>query len=283
MTLTSKDIVFSAGSHRYHIAGTKPKEYIPSVTTICGLMDKPFLVEWAAREAATEAALAVAGEDKLDERTVLACIEVGRKKPRELRTHGADVGTAVHDRIKMMIVEGWEPEVEDGEEWNDGGIEADLAMDAFINWWREAYEGGWRVEFCERIVVHPSGLYVGTPDLLLQRDGERMLVDFKTSNQSEDNPLAIYPEYFFQVAAYRRAIMDSPEYEASAIDRAQILALGKNGALGITELSVDDLEEYFSAFTSLASVLPFYRKAQRDIRALNKVEKERRASEVEKV
>ena len=282
--LTSKDITFTAGNHRYHITDTKPKVYIPSVTTICGLLDKPFLVEWAAREAATEAALAVASADKLDETTIAACVAVGRQKHRDLRTQGANVGTAVHHRIKMLLVPGWEPA--EGERIELEGafqMEADLAFDAFVDWWQDAQLDGWEVVYCERIVVHPLGGYVGTFDLLLRNrnTGEYRLVDFKTSNQSEDNPLALYPEYLLQTAAYRQAILHSPEYEVDALPAATILALGKQGQLGVTTIDAPDLERYADTFNLLAAVIDDYRYAQRQIRALNKVEKARRAEEAD--
>lgn len=274
--LSSRDIEFNPRSHRYKIAGSKPAEYIPSVTTITGLLDKPFLVEWAAREAATEAALAVAGEEKLDEQTIAACIAVGRARHRELRNEGASVGTAVHQRAKRILVPGWTP---DPEEVIDGGIEADMAMEAFDEWWSQTQAEGWKVVHCERIVVHPSGMYVGTFDALLKNeaDGRHRLVDFKTSNQSPDNPLALYPEYMFQIAAYRAAIIDSPEYETLAIEDAQVVALGKQGQLGVTTIDGDQLNEYAVAFIHIAAMFPTYRAAERSIRAFNKAEKARRA------
>lgn len=276
MTLTSKDITFTAGNHRYHVTDTTPKQFIPSVTTICGLLDKPFLVEWAAREAATAAALAVAGRDKLSEAIVGACIAEGRQAHRDQREHGSSVGTAVHQRIKMQLVPGWEPP---DEEYVDGGIEADLAMDAFFEWWNEREAEGWQVAHCEFIVVHPSGSYVGTPDLLIYHPDEQTyrLVDFKTSNQSEDNPLALYPEYVLQVAGYWRAIIDSPEYAPDWIDSAEIVALGKQGQLATTPFTGLDLDVYADAFQLLAQLISTYRSIERVIRALNKVEKARRA------
>jgi len=278
-TITSVDIEFNAKSHRYKIAGTKPAEYIPSVTTITGMLDKPFIPEWAAREAATEAAHAVAALDQApDEEALLACIDVGRKKPRSLRDEGAGTGTEVHQRVKMVLVPGWEPAEEDRVEGGNNP-DADLAMEAFAEWWTERQLEGWVVDHCERIVVHPSGSYVGTFDLVLHHPatGRYRIADFKTSNQSADNPLALYPEYMFQLAAYRQAVIASPEYDIDVIDDGEMVALGKNGQLGSTIIGGDDLDEYAVAFNHLAATIGMVRKAQRDIRALNKIEKARRA------
>lgn len=276
--LRSNNIEFNPRSHRYKIRGSKPAEYIPSVTTICGLLDKPFLVEWAAREAATETALAMATQEHLDEQVIAGCIATGRAKHRELRVTGANTGTAVHQRIKQILM----PDSGLDEELVDGGIDADLAMEAFGEWWNQTQADGWRVVYCERIVVHPSGKFVGTFDCLLQHkdSGAFRLIDFKTSNQSEDNPLALYPEYLFQVAAYRKAIIESDEYaDVGFIDDAQVVALGKHGVLGASIFTDADLDVYADAFMCLVGLFPTYRLAQRDIRALNKVEKARRLEE----
>lgn len=267
--LTSNDLEFNPKNHRYKIKDTKPAQYIPSVTTICGMLNKPYLVEWAAREAATAAAYAVAEQDNLNDQILTACIENGRKSHRELREHGASVGSMVHDRIKSRLTDWIDPNL------GEPSIEADLAMEAFHQWYTEhVYEVHGEPLHVERIVVHPSGLYCGTFDLLIRNDdGTMTLVDFKTSNQSESNPLAIYPEYFFQVAAYRKAIIDSPEFDVDEIASAQLVALGKDGQLGVTVLDADALDPYTDAFLSMADVYPVYNEAKRRINALNKTEK----------
>ena len=269
MMLTSNDLEFNPNNHRYKIKDTKPAQYIPSVTTICGMLNKPYLVEWAAREAATAAAYAVAEHDNLNDQVLTACIETGRRSHRDLREHGASVGSMVHDRIKSTLTMGIDPELD------DASIEADLAMEAFHRWYTDyVYELNAEVLHVERIVVHPSGFYCGTFDLLIRNANNTLtLVDFKTSNQSESNPLAIYPEYFFQVAAYRKAIIESPEFVVDNIVDAQLVALGKDGQLGVTVLDADALDMYSDAFLSMASVYPVYNEAKRRINALNKTEK----------
>ena len=267
--ITSTDIEFNENSHRYKIKDSKPAQYIPSVTTITGLLNKPYLVEWAAREAATAAAYAVAERDQLNDQAITACIDAGRKAPRDLRDHGASVGTMVHRRIKSALTDWINSDL------SDESIEADLAMNAFHEWYStHVLDVDAEPMLVERIVVHPSGLYCGTFDLLIKNANNTMtLVDFKTSNQSESNPLAIYPEYFFQVAAYRKAILDSPEFIIDNIVDAQLVALGKNGHLGVTVLDADVLDEYADAFMSMARVHPVYNEAKRRINKLNKQEK----------
>lgn len=280
--ITSAQIEFNERSHRYAIANTKPKEYITSVTTIAGLLNKPYLVEWAAREAAIATADALAAQPTFTDETVQASINAGRSKPRQLRETGAGVGSAVHQQVKKLLVPGWQPQQDKLAELDDNArMDADMALEAFAEWHEQTIiNDKAEVVYCERIVVHPSALYVGTFDLVLRYpDGALRVVDFKTSNQSESNPLAIYPEYFFQISAYRKALQESIEYADTDgyWSDAQLVALGKNGQLGVTTLGVDDCDEYAAAFMNVARMFSVYRKAQRQINALNKKENERRS------
>lgn len=276
--ITSVDIEFNEGSHRYSVKGTKPKEYLPSVTTIAGLLGKPYLVEWAAREAAHATAEALSSQPVFTDQTIQASINFGRQRHRDLRNAGAGVGTAVHQQVKKILIPGWQPQADKTLELEDHLLfDVDMAMTAFEQWREQAIErDGAEVVYCERIVVHPSRLYVGTFDLVLRYpDGALRVVDFKTSNQSESNPLAIYPEYFFQISAYRRALQESPEYDHTLgyWDDVQLVALGKNGQLGVTTLDGDACDQYADGFMNIAKMFSVYRNAENHIRKLNKEEK----------
>lgn len=287
--LTSKDITFVAGSHRYHVTDTKPKQYIPSVTTVCGLLDKPFLIQWAANvasEAAVRATLAYDGP--MEEKDVEGLIAIGKAAHREVREEGGNVGTAVHTHVKQVLVPDWTPPED---EVVDGGIEAEMAIMAFDEWHTaNIVEGGKEVLLVEQIAVDPEARYCGTLDLLVSAPDDSSptgrvieLIDWKTSNQSSSNPSALYPEYLFQIAAYRRMVMVSPEFDhllgGHPFGGAQQVSLGKNGRLVVTPISGEDLDEYAEAFETLVAILGTYRKAQRWISAQNKDLKARLADE----
>lgn len=274
MTLTSKDLIFNAKSHRYKIAETKPAQYIPSVTTIGGLLNKPFLVEWSARVTA-EAAIAAMIEHQgpLNDEDVDRLVTASRAAHRGVRDEGARVGSDVHDRIKMFL----RPDLGEPEDYEDAGIEADMAFSCFVEWHEEnIVNGEWDVVEVERIVVHPNGHYCGTFDLLLRHKSQPTrfrLVDWKTSNQSDSNPAALYPEYYFQISAYVRAIEASPEYDVDFIEDGMQVSLGKNGRMIQSIIDRDDIETCGQAFESLASILPVYRGIEKKIRAANKAVK----------
>lgn len=287
MHYTSKDLDFNPRTHRYAIKDTKPKQYIPSVTTIGGLLNKPFLVEWSARIAAEATAQAIAEHDGfIDDQEHGRFIAVGRAAHREAREHGASVGTYVHQQIKMVLSPGWEPDVDEAVEPT---IEGEMAMDCFREWWA-SMEDDWEPLLVEQMVVHPNGKYCGTFDLLLKERGgdasapKMRLIDWKTSNQSGSNPCAVYPEYLFQIAAYVEAVEASPEFPdiQNIYDAAQI-SLGKNGRLVETVIDKADLLVYVDAFHKLADIFPVYREMERTIRAFNKAEKKKIQEEISNV
>lgn len=98
---------------------------------------------------------------------------------------------------------------------------------AFVDWFRtfkpESYEA-------EQVVASGKYKYAGTLDFVGKVNGERWLVDFKTSS-------AIHFNYEMQVAAYKQAYEES--YPDVKIDRCFILRIGtthkgtppKNGKL----------------------------------------------------
>ncbi len=273
--ITSKDLDFNERTHRYKIAGSKPAKYIPSVTTITGLMDKPYLFEWAAKEAANASTNFMAEQQgNASDRVLQASVAVGRAAPREARNHGASVGTAVHQRIKFFL----DPEGEDPETYAPESFESELALEAFYTW-NESYLKDKKVLLSEQMVVHPTGLYCGTFDLLIQlEDGSYQICDFKTTNKSDANPLGIYPEYFMQLSAYRKALIDSPEFPHITRDNIRsgmLIGTGKDGSLSSPEISGDDMDRYENAFMLLAAILPAYRAMEADVRKMNKQYKER--------
>lgn len=269
MSITSESIKFYPKSHRYK--NTETGEWIPSVTTIAGMLDKPYLMEWAAREAATAGVMSMAEhEGALDENIVGAFIESSRAAPRNQRDHGRLVGSDVHERIHCHF----DPHRERDPNVEDGGMEADLAFEAFEQWLELADIA--EVLLVEQVVVHPSGLYVGTPDLLFRSiSGQVCLTDFKTSNQSESNPLALYPEYLLQLCAYKEAIEQSPQFPWPQVDLINGVALGKNGNLEQWGLTDDDInvEKATGLFLTLADSYRLHRDIVNVTNQMNRARK----------
>ncbi len=117
----------------------------------------------------------------------------GRPAPRALHEvvdDAASAGTIAHDMIDAHIK---------GKPYAaPNGVSADVlrrAQNAFeqaTRWLRSTRTG---IVIAEEPLVHEILHYGGTPDAVAMRDGNLVLLDYKTSN-------AIYSDYLLQLAAY---------------------------------------------------------------------------------
>jgi hypothetical protein len=203
----------------------------PSVTTILGVISKPALVPWAAREerlatseAAAELYTELHGKQQLPRSMYLLALEqrLGKTKAHAKQlAKAAEIGSAVHARIEWGLKRllgqrvGAEPVLEDAALW---------AFMAYEDWAKAVQL---RPRFIEQTVYSRQHQYAGTMDLLadlnaaallgvLERQGAvdrdlaawltarstvTALIDFKSSK-------AIYGESFLQSAAYQKALIE---------------------------------------------------------------------------
>jgi hypothetical protein len=182
----SVDIEFSKGRHTYRVGG----EYVPSVTTILGVINKPALMPWAAKEGARW---------------------FKRGAFRATSKEARDIGTAVHkwceQAINWKLGNGEEPTMLTDER-------AVSAIDGFRDWIAQN-----NIEWIssEERVYNRQYNYAGTVDAVAYVNDEFCVIDFKTSS-------GIWDEYFLQVAAYAEAVA---QVHGDAIESAWILRFDK--------------------------------------------------------
>ncbi len=117
------------------------------------------------------------------------------RKPRGARS-ATELGTAVHDACEQYALTGERPAVDD---------EVRPFVDRFDEWaqtWQPAYEAA------EAAVYNRTYGYAGTLDAIATIDGQRLLLDYKSSARSigsDGKPTHPYPEHALQLAAYRHA------------------------------------------------------------------------------
>lgn len=176
----ASQLVYRDRDHTYYLAG----ERVPSVTTCTGVLNKPALLWWAAKEAATWAAenpdqLALVGrEGFVDEAT---------RAHMRARDTASKVGTDLHAHAEKLASTGEAPDVP----------EADLAMVVQAADFLDAMQVDTIVS--ERAVFHDTFLYAGRVDLIATIRGQVWLLDFKTGKSG------VWPEMALQQAAYRFA------------------------------------------------------------------------------
>lgn len=171
-----------------------------SVTTIIGALDKPALMYWAAEQTA-EAAVRVAGSlsariaEEGKEAVVKWLRDARFRRPKGEKS-AADLGTDVHAACEEYALSGIRPEC-------DPDVVPYLnQFDGFLQKWQPVYEA------VETTVYSPTYGYAGTLDAIMLLEGQRVLVDYKTSKKSKDSQgkeSTPYPEVGLQLAAYRYA------------------------------------------------------------------------------
>jgi len=181
-------------SHTYKIDEYK----YPSVTTIISdCTDKSgALTQWAANQVVEwirQSCLADSSEGAYQ--VFEDQLENARFHFREVSQEALDVGSAVHHAIEHYLRTGREPKI-DHEQAVNGYL-------AFLEWADKHELETHRTE----LTVY-SNCWAGTLDWYGRLNGRMTVIDFKSSK-------AIYPEYRYQIAAYRSVV----GAEASAILR----------------------------------------------------------------
>ena len=147
------------------------------VTDALSVINKPALIPWAVRMA-TEYLSGFEGQPITQD-----LLEEAKKQHTKAKKEAANLGTQVHKWAEEYIKTG-ERKLPNDERVVNGIL-------AFLKWVEEH-----TVEFIssERMVYSRMYQYIGTMDAEAEVNGERCVVDFKTSK-------AVYPEMRYQVAA----------------------------------------------------------------------------------
>lgn len=141
----------------------------PGVTTITGLLNKPFLVKWA---------------NNLGLRGIDSSKFVDEK---------AQIGTLAH----AMILAYFKKEDLDTSDYSKNQIDAaHNSYFSFLNW---SEQHKLEPKIVEEPLVSEQLKVGGTPDFYGLIDGEETLLDLKTGK-------SLYPEYFYQLAGYRHIL-----------------------------------------------------------------------------
>ena len=155
---------------------------LPGVTTILGVLDKPALLWWAAREAAQATAAAIVDGGMPADRA----IEVGKKAPFQRRQDAADAGTQAHACVEAHYA---------GDPWPEDASDAARACAKRVI--DHIAARGYSVvvsEWAGTMGEYGSG-FAGTLDLIVEKDDLRYIADLKTGK-------AAFDEVVPQLAAY---------------------------------------------------------------------------------
>lgn len=223
------------------------------------------------------------GNDPIVKDSLLPIVQSAAKAYQRKKKTGADIGSLVHDAAEQYTLgtpfeltlekykasQVFETPAEE-EEWDAKASEelemAKLAYTQFVSWWKTVQP---KLIGAEQLVYSREFNFCGTFDALLDINGKRVLVDYKTSNASKSAgaPEGVYPSYLAQSALYAlaleemRATTSSTKYLkgveitetnydlASSIDDLLILSVRKDGqfsAVYASELglTMEELKEW---------------------------------------
>ena len=194
---------------------------IPGVTTVLGILNKPALVKWANN-------LGLQGIDS-----------------SKYRDEMADIGTLAH----QMIVDYFNKVKTDTSEYSKSQI--DLAENCLLSFWE--WERQHKIEVIKAEVPLVSEIYMfgGAIDCYCILDGQPTLLDFKTGK-------AIYPEFFYQLAAYEQLLTEAGQL----IEVTRILRIGRDNDEGFEERTIGKLDKQWQVFLNCLSIY----NLQKDIR-----------------
>lgn len=146
-----------------------------------------------------------------------------------------NIGTNVHE-LAQCFIEGLEFSIPKDDEVVIN------CFNKFLMWWESFQTDNFEVIFCEQSFTSKKYKYGGTADLLVKKDGEFVLVDFKTSK-------SIYSDYIVQGSAYREMIREKYNYD---ISKFVVARFGKESDdFEIKEYNKDILDEAFNYFKTI--------------------------------
>ena len=179
---------------------------LPSVTTILSVINKPALVNWAAK---VERELVMEVSADLYQDTPAQLVKMSRagwittmqdrlgktKAAQRELAKATEIGSQVHRLIEWTLhgelceKAGPSPQISEKAQW------------AFMTWeeWRHSVK--LRPVYVEQVVWSDVFGYAGTMDLLAEVNDRLTVIDWKTGK-------AVYPEAFLQNAAYRKAFRE---------------------------------------------------------------------------
>lgn len=176
------------GDSRFYIDPTNAHKKVPGVTSVVGMEPKPFLVFWAAKEAATAAVGNWDIVSRLIERDPKGAIDYLKNAHRRSSGNASDIGSAAHDAFERQAR---------GETINPRHVHADIKrhvqhFDEFLQQIQPEFL------HLEETVWDDNIHVAGSFDAIAKIDGETVLIDWKTSK-------AVYESVALQLSAYRYA------------------------------------------------------------------------------
>lgn len=227
-------------AHRYQVYHNGQWHYTLGVTSILKMLDKPYLVGWAARLAAES------GDPKAHE-----------KQRDDASDKGKSLHAAIERECRLMM----------GEPVGEGlALTEDESM-ALARWQQWARESEFRPLAVEFYIHHAEYDYAGQPDALgyvrpRRRDGSRgepilAVLDWKSGGQR------LYDTHHLQSVPYRVGLADMVSWE---VPPGYLLHVPRNGDTLTEARATDNVDLSMRAFLGLKEAYLWKRAIEREMK-----------------
>lgn len=258
------NVEFTPGNHRYKVTGIDDFHWLPSVTAITGMLDKPALVPWATKMAVKYLREWIEENDhkEVSKETMITLFERAGERHAFERDNAALIGSEVHAFCEAFglasIANEKHPEIPECENQVMYGIKA------FTDWIAIVKP---KFVAAEKIVASMKYGYTGIIDSIqdlapgtysfghytFELAGGRYVVDYKTSK-------GIWPEAYIQTAGYQHA---HQEESGEKIKGRIILRLDKE--TGDVQVAVAEGQKAFKRDFKVFSSLIVAKRELRDL------------------
>lgn len=249
-------ITFDEHRHTYSVTvpGLVRNLWQPSVTGIIGKLDKSgALVNWATKQMTARIRMLVAGQETIDNETLMGVLEAAEGSWRKVKDDAASIGSLAHRVLEQEILyragSAEKPSLPiKADALLAPGLTEEMVQKAnnAVNAGLEFFDTRHiKVVCAEAVRWSPSHAYLGTADLFAFVDGDLSVIDFKTG-------LRLYPTVWLQLAAYLKAYEE--EFTEQKVLRRIGVNIGRDGVLDVQERDNSTLEADFNAFLSLNQI-----------------------------
>lgn len=229
--MTTPALAINVRGNGRHYRHPATEELVPSVTNVLGMLNKPALVGWAAREVAQ---LAATMREVLPSMSYEDTVSVLKGAASRKGNSAGSRGTDIHSWLEATL-QGKKPMTLTGQ--------ALEYVDAARAWHATVQP---EVITTETTMFHAG--YAGTADAVVRLDGEVWLIDFKTSK-------GIYGEAALQLSALANGTIwhdGVTELPTVPLDRLGVVRIGRGGEWEMSE--VVNVPDQQATFMSLLQV-----------------------------
>ena len=202
-----KNFTFNKENHYYELDGKR----MYGVTTILQMIAKPALIPWAVKMAVDYIKNNCKQNQLIKYLVHLADLDAAKSAHRKKKEDAGAKGTDAHELIEGFILDGI-----DNNKGKIFGQSDNEQVNHFISW---ATRNDIVFLASEKRLYSESMWVAGTTDMVFIKDGKKYVGDIKTSS-------AIYPEHFYQMAAYRMMLEEMGE---NGFDGSVVIRIGKDG------------------------------------------------------